>query len=49
MTILREIYVDLTYTRSRTKEDLLSKLGVWGSRESLEGDEGVREGSKENI
>ena len=31
MRTLREIYIDIMYMGSRKRQDLLSKVGVWGS------------------
>ena len=33
----RETYMDLIYIGSRKRQDLLCKLGVWGSWEKVEG------------
>ena len=43
MRTLREAYIDLIYMGSRKRQDLLSKLKVWGSQERAEG--GEEEGS----
>ena len=47
MRTLRETYMDLTYMRSRKRQDLLSELGAWGPWERVEGEERGREGSRE--
>ena len=40
MRTLRETYIDLIYMGSRKRQDLLSKLGAWGSWERVEGGKG---------
>ena len=39
--------MDLIYMARRKREDLLSKLGAWGSCERVEGEWRVREVSRE--
>ena len=39
--------MDLIYTESRKGQDLLSKLGVYGLWETVEGEREEREGSEE--
>ena len=47
MRTLRETYIDLIYTGSRKRQDLLSKLGAWGPWETVEREGIDREGSRE--
>ena len=39
--------MDLIYTGSRKRQDLLSKLGIWGPWERAEGERRRREGNGE--
>ena len=45
----RDAHRELIYMGSRKKQDLLSKLGAWGSLERVEREWGGREGNGENI
>ena len=43
---LRETYMDVIYMGSRKRQDLLSKLGIWGRLKRIEGKDGGRGGEK---
>ena len=47
MRTLRETYIDLSYMGSRKSQDLLSKLGAWGTWERVKGEGRDRDGSRE--
>ena len=39
--------MDVIYMRSRKRQDLLSKLGIWGRLERIEGEDGGRKWRRE--
>ena len=50
MSTLRETFIDLIYMGSRKRQDLLSKLGAWGSWGRVEGRRGeTGRGAEKNV
>ena len=48
MRTLRETYIDLIYTESRKRQDLLSKLGAWGPSGRVEAGRGAEKNVERN-